>query len=254
MPPKRSKAAVRKRLLAIYDRLRIHFGHRDWWPGDTRLEICVGAVLTQNTAWKNVERAIANLKQAEALSVGRLLALPLDELAQLIRPAGYYNLKARRLRAVLEFLAANGGADFSRFADWSLEAFRGQLLAVYGVGPETADSILLYAFDRPTFVIDAYTRRIFARLGLSEPDASYENLQRLFMSALDTDAPLFNDYHAQIVALGHHICRPAPHCEACPLESLCEKRGVEITAASPGPTAKARRPRRRSRSARRPTS
>ncbi len=162
-------------LLEAYRRLDDAWGPQHWWPGESVLEIMVGAVLTQNTAWSNVERAIANLKAAGTLSMQALLALPLDELAALIRPAGYFNVKARRLRALLEWVWEAGGVE--ALSGWTDEKLRSGLLGVHGVGPETADDILLYAFGRPVFVIDAYTRRILGRLGLIDPTMGYEHLR-----------------------------------------------------------------------------
>ena len=166
----------------IYRRLYRHFGHRNWWPGDSRLEICIGAVLTQNTNWGNVEKAISNLKAEGLIDRDRLLSLSTDRLAELIRPAGYYNVKAGRLRNLLIFLSGHGGNDGKNFEALGDAEFREKLLEVNGVGRETADSILLYAFERPFFVIDAYTRRIFSRLGFSDPKAGYEELQGMFIA------------------------------------------------------------------------
>lgn len=206
-------------LLESYRRLDEAWGPQHWWPGESRLEIMVGAVLTQNTAWSNVERAIANLKAAGALSLEALLALPVDELAALIRPAGYFNVKARRLRALLEWVAAAGGEH--ALAQWPDDALRAGLLGVHGVGPETADDILLYAFGRPVFVIDAYTRRILGRLGLIDPTMGYERLRTAIEAELGADVPLFNQYHALLVAHGKAICRPRPRCGACVLRDGC---------------------------------
>lgn len=207
-----------------YRRLDAAWGPQHWWPGETPLEIMLGAVLTQNTAWSNVERAIANLKAAGALSVEALLALPPDELAALIRPAGYFNVKARRLRALLEWLRLHGGVD--ALAGWPTERLRAGLLSVHGVGPETADDILLYAFGRPVFVIDAYTRRILGRVGLVEPKADYEALRARIEAELGPDAPLFNQFHALIVVHGKEVCRPKPRCGRCVLAGDCPRKGL----------------------------
>ncbi|MEO1750893.1 endonuclease III domain-containing protein [Thiofaba sp. EF100] len=206
-------------LLEAYRRLDDAWGPQHWWPGESRLEIMVGAVLTQNTAWSNVERAIANLKAAGALSIEALLALSLDELAALIRPAGYFNVKARRLRALLEWVSAAGGEE--ALAQWSDDALRAGLLGVRGVGPETADDILLYAFGRPVFVIDAYTRRILGRLGLVDPGTGYEHLRAVIEAELPPDVPLYNQFHALLVAHGKEICRSRPRCAACVLRDGC---------------------------------
>ncbi|MDM7321836.1 MAG: endonuclease III domain-containing protein [Gammaproteobacteria bacterium] len=206
-------------LLEAYHRLDEAWGPQHWWPGESVLEIMVGAVLTQNTAWSNVERAIANLKAAGALSMQALLALPLDELAALIRPAGYFNVKARRLRALLEWVSAAGGVE--ALSGWTDEKLRSGLLGVHGVGPETADDILLYAFERPVFVIDAYTRRILGRLGLIDPTMGYEHLRAMIEAELSPDVPLFNQFHALLVAHGKAICRPRPRCTVCVLREGC---------------------------------
>lgn len=206
-------------LLEAYRRLDDAWGPQHWWPGESVLEIMVGAVLTQNTAWSNVERAVANLKAAGVLSMQALLALPLDELAALIRPAGYFNVKARRLRALLEWVSAAGGVE--ALSGWTDEKLRSGLLGVHGVGPETADDILLYAFGRPVFVIDAYTRRILGRLGLIDPTMGYEHLRAVIEAELPPDVPLFNQFHALLVAHGKAICRPRPRCAACVLQGGC---------------------------------
>ena len=208
----------------IYRRLHAHFGHRDWWPGDTPFEIMVGAVLTQNTAWVNVERAIANLKQADALSAEAIVAAHHKTLAKWLKPSGYFNVKAKRLRAFCTWYLERGG--FQELNGLDTQTLRDGLLSVNGIGPETADDMLLYAFERPVFVIDAYTRRAFSRLGVVNGDEGYEPLRRGFERALGPDVALFNDYHAQIVALGKHFCRPKPRCGNCPLTEVCEFGGV----------------------------
>ncbi len=222
----RNGPATTRRVRSVYDRLLAHFGPRRWWPAESPFEVCVGAVLTQNTAWSNVEKAIANLKTAGALSPAKLMALDDTELASLIKPSGYFNLKTRRLKALVRFLVEQGGSNFSAFAEETDATFREKLLAVYGVGPETADSILLYAFDRPLFVCDAYTRRIAGRLGLCPPESDYRHLQAFFTTHLPLDVALFNDYHAQLVALGATYCKPRPRCESCPLDDMCPKSGL----------------------------
>lgn len=207
---------------AIYEALYAHFGHRHWWPGESPFEIAVGAVLTQNTSWKNVEKAIANLKAEGLLSQTALAALPEERLAALIRPAGYYNLKAKRLRALLAYFQANAGSRLpGRLARKPTPLLRAELLATYGIGPETADSILLYALSRETFVIDAYTKRSCSRLGLCPPEIDYHELQGYFLDSLPRDLALYNDFHAQFVALGHTYCRPTPRCPLCPLAARC---------------------------------
>ncbi len=219
--------AVREKLEAIYAHLYAHFGPQHWWPGDSRWEVMVGAILTQNTSWLNVEKALANLKQAGRLEPAEMRRTRLAVLARLIRPSGYFNLKAKKLKALVEFLFERYGGDPARLVGDELSAQRAELLKVYGIGPETADSILLYAAGKPVFVVDAYSRRICARLGLAREDASYEQLQQLFMDHLDAEVGYFNEYHALLVALGKRICtKRAPRCDQCPLNDLCPKVGV----------------------------
>jgi endonuclease-3 related protein len=230
-----------------YKLMRARFGHQHWWPGETPFEVCVGAILTQNTAWTNVERALANLKAACVLEPARLFALPESRLAGLIRPAGYFNVKARRLRSFLRVLVEDFGGDLKRLFDGELSTVRARLLAINGVGPETADSLLLYAGGHHSFVIDAYTRRIFqlhewspkptrlrftpARQAVQSPNSSagYDDLKLLCESALNQKAgaarlDYWQDYHAQLVMVGKHFCRPrAPLCEQCPLKPLLPK-------------------------------
>ncbi len=208
--------------MAVYRRLHAAHGPQHWWPGDSVFEIMVGAVLTQNTAWTNVEKAIVNLKVAKALSPDVIAAAPHRRLAAWLKPSGYFNIKAKRLRAFCQWLTRHGGA--KRLARLPTETLRAELLQVHGIGPETADDILLYAFNRPVFVIDAYTRRIFQRLGCIRGDEDYETLRGLFEKSLTTDTQLFNDYHALIVAHAKDICRPRPRCTSCGLRALCPSR------------------------------
>lgn len=204
----------------IYHHLLDHFGPQHWWPGDTALEIMVGAVLTQNTNWENVEKAIANLKGANLLELHRLAETPTGMLAELIRPSGYYNLKAVRLHNLIRAITAEHDSLDSFFAA-DLYTLREQLLTVKGIGPETADSILLYAGGFPTFVIDAYTHRLLLRHGLIWEESDYYEMQELFLSGLPEDVALFNEYHALIVRVGKEFCRKTkPRCEACPLREL----------------------------------
>jgi endonuclease III related protein len=209
-----------------YRLMRAHFGHLHWWPSETAFEMCVGAILTQNTAWSNVERAIANLKAAQVLEPVKLLALGESELAALIRPAGYFNVKARRLRAFLRVLVGDYGGELGRLFAGETAAVRERLLAIHGVGQETADSMLLYAGGHHRFVIDAYTRRIFQRHGWSRGGAKYEALQGLCESALDqvprgSRLDYWQDYHAQLVNTGKDFCRTRqPRCAECPLRPL----------------------------------
>lgn len=210
-----------ERLDQLFQRLYRHYGPQHWWPGETPFEVMVGAVLTQNTNWQNVSRAIDNLKAAGVLSLDALLALPMEELAQLIRPAGYYNLKARRLRNLLEMLARDFGGRLERLWELPLDEARRRLLAVKGVGPETADSILLYAGSKPIFVVDAYTFRILGRHGLANDGMDYHDLQQRFMEYLPPETQLYNEYHALLVRLGKERCKKKqPRCDGCPLEGF----------------------------------
>lgn len=204
---------------SVYKNLLDFHGKRNWWPGDSRFEIMVGAILTQNTAWRNVEKAINNLKQADVLRPEALLNLHHRRLASLLRPSGYYNLKTKRLRAFCKWLLLNKGE--ATLKHWHTENLRTALLSVYGIGPETADDILLYAFDREVFVVDAYTRRIFTRVGLLSGNESYEEIRALFESWLAKESSLFNEYHALIVIHGASICKSKPLCERCVLIKQC---------------------------------
>ncbi|GAB4347929.1 MAG: endonuclease III domain-containing protein [Gammaproteobacteria bacterium] len=207
----------------VYERLDAAYGPQHWWPGESPFEIQVGAILTQNTAWPNVERAIENLKRENRMAPEAILETPHHDLAELLRPAGYFNVKARRLRNYCAWLLEQGGERALR--RWPTDKLRHGLLSVKGVGPETADDILLYAFERPVFVIDAYTRRIFSRLGLIEANSGYEALRHRFETALGADVARFNQYHALIVRHAKTHCRKRPRCTACPLGDLCRKTG-----------------------------
>lgn len=204
-------------LLEMYGRMRTHFGHLGWWPGDTPFEVAVGAILTQNTAWKNVEKAISNLKSAGALKPGAMNNLSRRELASLIRPAGYFNVKAGRLSNFLEFLFDNYGGDMAVMKKARMPGLRKELLSVNGIGPETADSILLYALGKRTFVVDAYTRRILGRHGASDNNLRYDSIKKFFEGVLPRRVGLYKDFHAQIVYVGKDFCRTGPRCEKCPL-------------------------------------
>jgi len=199
--------------------LDTHYGPQDWWPAETRFEVIVGAVLTQNTSWTNVERGLGNLAAAGRLSPGGILGAGHETLATLLRPSGYFNVKARRLTAVVAWFEAEGG--FDGLDPWTTDALRAALLEVHGIGPETADDILLYAFDRPVFVVDAYTKRLFSRLVGLDPGRGYEWWRAHFESTLAADAARYNQYHALIVAHGKSVCRPRPRCETCVLEAGC---------------------------------
>jgi endonuclease-3 related protein len=203
----------------FYDALFERFGPQGWWPAKTRFEVIVGAILTQNTAWTNVEKAIRNLKGRGALSPEKLRALPAEKLAKLIRPAGYFNVKARRLGHFIDHLHKRHGGSLERLFKTPTAKLRDELLSINGIGPETADSILLYAAKRPVFVVDAYTKRILSRHGLCAPDDDYHAVQALFAGNMKADERAFNEYHALIVRTGKELCRKTkPDCKACPLE------------------------------------
>ncbi len=207
-----------QRMVGMFTELLNHFGPQHWWPGETELEVIVGAVLTQNTNWKNVEKAILNLKEKGLLSPHQLNALSVSELAQLIRPAGYFNIKAKRLKNLIDLLRERYHLDLSRLLDEETDTLRQELLSVNGIGPETADSILLYAAQRPVFVVDAYTHRILRRHGMTDEQTDYHELQSLFMDHLPDDPSLFNEFHALIVKTGKEYCRRKPLCHLCPLQ------------------------------------
>ena len=208
---------TKNELLKIYNRLFEHFGPQNWWPGDSPFEVIVGAILTQNTAWDNVTKAIKNLKKAEALSCQVILELSQEELAKLVRPSGYFNQKAKRLKNFCFFLQKNYGGNLDEMFLEDMELLRDKLLSVKGIGPETADSILLYAGNLPIFVVDTYTYRIFSRHGLIPEETSYEEIQNFFMSSLDHDVELFKEYHALLVITGKNYCKKKPRCPECPL-------------------------------------
>jgi endonuclease-3 related protein len=205
-------------LLGIYHTLLSFFGEQGWWPADTSFEVMVGAILTQNTAWRNVERAIENLKGEGVLTPPGLWGIDEARLAELIRPAGYYNVKAKRLKSLMQFLDTGYGGDLTRMFSEPLSRLREKILAVKGIGPETADSILLYAGAKPIFVIDAYTRRILSRHAMITDGASYGDIQDLFMRSLPQDVSLYKEYHALFVRLAKTFCKTKPHCAGCPLE------------------------------------
>ncbi|MBW1681268.1 MAG: endonuclease III domain-containing protein [Deltaproteobacteria bacterium] len=204
-------------LMEMFERMSAHFGPCNWWPADSPLEMMAGAVLTQNTNWQNVEKALENLKKARWLSLQTLHRLTERELAGAIRPAGYYNIKAGRLKNLVRFIVERYGTDLSAFLEEDTETLREGLLSVKGIGPETADSILLYAAGRPVFVVDAYTHRILARHEMAEEQSTYHELQSLFMDHLPPDPGLFNEFHALIVRVGKTYCRKKADCGRCPL-------------------------------------
>lgn len=204
---------------SIYKKLYHSFGPQYWWPAKTRFEVMVGAILTQNTSWSNAEKAINNLKKHKLLKPKELHKLPQKKLSNLIVPAGYYNIKAKRLKEFLNFLFKNYKGNLKKMASMDTPTLRRQLLSVNGIGPETADSILLYALNKPVFVIDAYTKRIFSRHGLIKDDAGYEQIQNLFMKNLKPQVKSFNEYHALLVKLAKDFClKTKPKCNLCPLK------------------------------------
>jgi endonuclease-3 related protein len=215
------RQSTRTSLLTVYDRLFEGYGPQHWWPADTPLEMVVGAILTQSAAWANVEKAIRNLKANGDLSVQWLLNLPQDELARLIYPSGYYNVKAGKVKAFMDWLVDRYGGDLNRLFALDTGTMRQELLSVHGVGEETADSIILYGAHQPIFVIDAYTRRIVTRLGLAPSQETYSAFQALFMDSLPHDEAMFNEYHALLVQHGKAVCRKRPICTDCCLMSLC---------------------------------
>ncbi len=225
--------------MEIYNLLYDAFGPQHWWPGETQIEIAVGAILTQNTSWSNVEKAIDNLKNANCLAAQKLYELKIEELAELIRPAGYYNIKAKRLKNFINWFFEQYSGDFQLLDGENTNRLREELLSINGIGRETADSILLYALERPIFVIDAYTARIAVRHHLIDPGADYEELRDLFESNLCVEgvppsslknskrgqdardtSTLYNEFHALLVRTGYEFCKPKPRCPACPLEKL----------------------------------
>ena len=210
-------SATNKRLIEMYDRLLNHFGQQEWWPAQTKFEVIIGAVLTQNTNWKNVERAIENLRRDKLLSLSALQVISQPELAERIRPAGYYNIKANRLKNLIKFIYEGYGGDLGNLLQDETSTIREGLLSVKGIGPETADSILLYAAERPVFVIDAYTHRILVRHQMCDETTDYYALQELFTSHLPEETKLFNEFHALIVRMGKEFCKKKPLCEKCPL-------------------------------------
>ena len=208
----------KEKLLEIYNALHSHYGPQHWWPGETPFEVMVGAVLTQNTNWGNVERALANLKDADKLLPEAIDNMPEEELAGLIRPSGYFNVKTKRLKAFVRYFIERYEGSIERMKREDCIKLRQEVLAVNGIGPETADSILLYALDCPTFVVDAYTKRIFSRHGFFPETADYHEVQRFFMDRLPKDARLYSEYHGLIVRLAKDRCiKKAGKCELCVL-------------------------------------
>lgn len=207
-------------LTKIYQTLYRAYGPQHWWPGETPFEVMVGAMLTQNTSWKNVEKAIAALKGKGVLHPEGIHQLRESTLASLIRSSGYYRIKARRLKAFVTFLLSEYQGDLEKMKKEELTTLREKLLHVNGIGPETADSILLYALQKPIFVVDAYTRRILSRHRIVSEKASYDDIQTLFMNHLPRDQKLYNEYHALLVHLGKNVCKKKPECDLCPIRDV----------------------------------
>lgn len=208
-----------ERIRRFYDELYKKYGPQEWWPGDSPLECIVGAILTQSTSWKNVEKAISNLKNEGLLSVDKLSLVTAEELAELVRPSGYYNQKAIKIKNFITFLSTEYAGSLGEMFGEDKSVLREKLLAVKGIGPETADSIMLYAGGMPVFVVDAYTWRVLSRHGIVPEQTTYTEMQEVFTDSLDENAGLFNEYHALIVRLGKEHCRKnQPVCEGCPLE------------------------------------
>ncbi len=210
----------KKILQEMFDRLFLHYGPQKWWPGETSFEVMVGAILTQNTNWRNVEKAIANLKAASALHPMAMFELSDSSLASLIKPAGYFNVKTKRLKNFVEFLQQHYQGAIEKMREKPTLELREALLRVKGIGPETADSILLYALEHPLFVIDAYTYRILTRHFLIHEEATYEEMQDFFADHVPAEVAHYNEFHALLVAVGKEFCRPKPQCELCPLKGL----------------------------------
>ncbi len=211
------------KILNIYNKLLSHFGPQHWWPGDTPFEIMIGAILTQSTNWRNVEFAIQNLKRAKVLTAKSLLGIGNRELGSLIKPSGYYRQKAKKLKAFVKFFMDEYGGRISGMKRYGISDMRDALLKVHGIGPETADSILLYALDKPTFVVDAYTKRVGNRVGLFKLD-DYHEIKEFFEQNLPKDLELYKEYHALLVELGKNYCKPKPVCKDCPINRLCKQK------------------------------
>ena len=208
-------------LMTVYHKLHNHYGPRDWWPAETPFEVVIGAILTQNTNWNNVEKAIINLRNAAALTCSAIDSLSREKLEELIRPSGFFRQKAERLQLFCDYLNTHYRGSLSAMLDQDLPQVRRELLQLKGIGPETADSILLYAGQRPSFVVDAYTMRLFSRLGVINGQENYEQVRELFMSDLACDVRLYNEYHALIVMHCKIICRKKPLCYDCSIRDIC---------------------------------
>ncbi len=207
--------------LQIYQKLQSHYGCRDWWPAETPFEVVIGAILTQNTNWNNVETAITNLRRAKALTLVAIMQLPREELESLIRPSGFFRQKAERLQLFCHYIQQHYRGSLDNFLAREMNLVRDELLTLKGIGPETADSILLYAGHHPSFVIDNYTMRLFKRLGILAGTEKYQQVRTLFMAELPADVQLYNEYHALIVNHCKEFCRKRPLCNNCPCTDIC---------------------------------
>jgi endonuclease III related protein len=211
----------------IYRKLYQAYGPRNWWPGETSFEVMVGAILTQNTSWRNVEKAILKLKEQGVLNPEGIHRLKKPQLTSLIKSSGYYRIKTNRLKSYMDFLFEEYGGDLKKMKTERLAVLRGKLLQVKGIGPETADSILLYGLRKPVFVVDAYTKRILSRHGMISEKASYEEVQGFFMDDLPHNERLFNEYHALLVHLGKTLCKKVPRCDICPIRGIEKGSGIQ---------------------------
>ena len=217
----------RDKLLNLYDQLRSEYGAQAWWPAETPFEVIIGAILVQSTAWRNVVKAIGNLRDADLLTPPKLAAISQPRLEELVRPSGYFRVKAKKLRAFLTHLEVHHSYRLDSLFAAEVFTMRQELLSIYGIGNETADSIILYAAEKPIFVIDSYTHRLFSRLGWIAGKYDYDKLQAIFMDALPHDVRLFNEFHALIDRHSSRICRKTPHCEECVLRAECPFEGKE---------------------------
>lgn len=214
---------MKKKLETVYNKLLNKFGEQHWWPAETPFEVCVGAILTQSTSWSNVEKAINNLKKEGLLSPHKLNKIETRKLAKLIKPAGYFNSKARKIKEFTNHLEKKHKNNLDKLFNQPVDKLREELLSIWGIGPETADSIILYSANKPTFVVDAYTKRIFHRLGFTEEDVGYDELKEFFEENLPRDTQLYNEFHALIVRLGKEHCKKTnPVCRNCPLIKECK--------------------------------
>jgi len=209
-----------KKLTDIYNSLFKSFGKQHWWPGDSDFEVVIGAILTQNTNWSNVEKAIKNLKAAKVLTPKKFHEIKIGKLAELIKPSGYFNIKARRLKNFIEWLFLEYNGSLTKLFMLNCSTLREQLLSVNGIGRETADSIILYAAEKPSFVVDAYTKRVLVRHGLITEDYDYDEVKAVFEENLPEKVTLYNEFHALIVMVGKYYCKPKMQCEECPLKNV----------------------------------